>query len=260
MQIIVPMAGLGQRFVDAGYTTPKPLIPVSGLPMVVRVVHDLPPATRVVFLVHPEHARRYDLDCALREHFPACQVIETPGLTAGQACTVRLAEPALDLDEDVLVAACDATHIYDLERFAAFRDDSAADCLVWSYRGEPRVLAKPTAYGWLRCEAGTDEVHEVSCKKPVSANLLVDPVASGFFWFRTARLLFAGIDEMVARNWRVNDEFYLDVVPNVLLERGARVLNFEVEKYIGWGTPHDLEDYRRWERYFGGAKALVAAA
>jgi NDP-sugar pyrophosphorylase family protein len=251
MQLIIPMAGLGQRFVEAGYRTPKPLIQVSGLPMVVRVVHDLPPADRIVFVVHPEHAARYDLEASLRQYFPSCHVVVTPGLTAGQACTVRLAESVVDLDDDVLVAACDATHVYDAERFDALRSDNSIASIVWTYSGEPRVLGKPTAYGWVRTSADCDDVVEISCKRPISDNVLADSVISGFFWFRSAQQMFSAIDRLVATNRRINNEFYLDVVPNLLIEDGKRVVRFEVEKYIGWGTPQDLEDYQRWQRYFG---------
>ena len=41
---LIPMAGVGQRFIDFGYTTPKPLIDINGLPMVVRAAKSLPPA------------------------------------------------------------------------------------------------------------------------------------------------------------------------------------------------------------------------
>jgi len=260
MQIIVPMAGLGQRFADAGYRTPKPLIPVSGLPMVVRVVHDLPPADRVIFVVNGDHVTQHRIDKALRRHFPGCEIVVTPGLTEGQACTVRLAKEAADLNDDCLVAACDATHVYDAQRFDALRHDRSIDCQVWTYHGEPRVLTKPSAYGWVQTASNGVDVEQVSCKKPISSDLLEDPVASGFFWFRSGKLLFDSIDELVAQNWRINNEFYLDVVPNLLLAQGRRVANFGVEKYIGWGTPHDFEDYQRWERYFTAAKPLAAVA
>lgn len=250
MQIIVPMAGLGQRFVDAGYATPKPLIPVSGLPMVVRVVNDLPPATNIVFIVHPLHAEQYDLKNKLRQHFPNCKVIAAPSLTAGQACSVRLAEPSVEWDDDVLVAACDATHVYNANRFQAMRDNTINDCIIWTYRSEPRVLQQPAAYGWVRTAPRSNEVLEVSCKHPISPNLLEDPVISGFFWFRSVQMMFSAIDRLVAENRRVNNEFYMDVVPNLLIEDGRRVVNFQVDKYIGWGTPHDLEDYERWQSYF----------
>jgi NDP-sugar pyrophosphorylase family protein len=257
MQLIVPMAGLGQRFVDAGYRTPKPLIVVSGLPMVVRVVNDLPPADQVVFLIHPEHARRFDVESVLHRHIRNCRVLVTPGLTAGQACTVRLAAEAVDWDDDVLVAACDATHIYDSEEFDTLRRDRTIDCLVWTYRGEKRPLRNPGAYGWVRTAGETTEIVEISCKRPISNQLRCDPVVSGFFWFRSARQMFGAIDQLVGENCRVNNEFYLDVVPNVLIKSGSRAVCFEVQKYIGWGTPDDLEEYQRRERYLEAVRAIA---
>lgn len=91
MQIVVPMAGLGQRFVDAGYRLPKPLVPVDGVPMFVRAVEELPRADRSVFVVHPEHVRDHQIDAVIARYFPNSRVVVAPGLTRGQACTVRLA-------------------------------------------------------------------------------------------------------------------------------------------------------------------------
>jgi hypothetical protein len=168
-----------------------------------------------------------------------------------------LAASAIDLDDDVLVAACDATHVYEAERFAERTADDSIDCVVWTYRGEPRVLSKPTAYGWVRTKPQSDDVVEISCKRPISENLLADSVISGFFWFRSGAQMMAAIDRLVAGNCRVNNEFYLDVVPNLLIEAGQRVVKFDVDKYIGWGTPQDLEDYERWERYFQGVGCMT---
>ena len=79
---------------------------------------------------------------------------------------------------------------------------------------------------------------------------LEDHALSGFFAFGSARLLLDGIDRLIASGWRVNNEFYLDLVPNVLIAQGRRAVVFEVIKCIGWGTPADLEQYRKWERYY----------
>jgi CTP:molybdopterin cytidylyltransferase MocA len=266
MQLIVPMAGLGKRFADAGFLTPKPLIQVAGLPMVVRVVRDLPPADRLVFVVHGDHVREFAIDSELRRHLPGAEVVVSPGLTAGQACTVRLAADAIDLDDDVLVAACDATHVYDAARFDALRRDQHCDAAVWTYRGEPRVLATPRSFGWIDCgheEATAGEmtnrqavdpvIRRVSCKQPISDKLLSDRVASGFFWFRSGRTMIDAIDRLVAGDNRVNNEFYLDVVPNLLIAAGLCVRAFDVDKYIGWGTPEDLREYQHWQRYFASA-------
>ena len=250
LQIVVPMAGEGRRFREAGYELPKPLIPVAGLPMVVRAIQDLPPAGRVVFVARAEHVREYPVVDVLRRHVPDCRIVTTEGPTAGQAATVRLAADALEPEWPVIVAACDNTHLYDREELTARMADPAVDCLVWTYRGNPRVLVDPGQHGWVRVDGR--RVLEVSCKAPVSEEPLADHVVSGFFSFRSARLMIDTIDAMVAAGLRVNDEYYMDMVPNLLIAGGRRVEVFEVEKYIGWGTPADLEDFRKWERYFGG--------
>ncbi len=266
MHLVVPMAGLGQRFRDEGYALPKPLIDVSGMPMVVRAVRDLPAAERMTFLVHPDHVREHAIDQRLTDFYPQATVIATPGLTQGQACTVRLASAAVGDDEEVLVAACDNTHVYDAEKFSALRADPTIDAILWTYRHDPRVLVRPTAHGWVQLvgqvfnlskeDSGQVEnlsydVAHVCCKQPISDSPLNDHAISGCFWFRRAGDLFAAIDELVASNQRVNNEFYLDQVPNLYVKSGRRVVVFEVEKYIGWGTPRDHRDYQAWERYFG---------
>ena len=253
MQLVVPMAGLGRRFAEAGYALPKPLIPVAGTPMVVRAVRDLPPADRAVFVCHPQHVARYRIDRTLQEYFSGCTTVVAPGLTEGQACSVRLAGDHLQPDEPVLVAACDNTHLYDATRFAALVADPRLDALVWTYRHDPRVLVRPEWYGWVRVDAD-DRVLEVSVKRPLSEDPLDDHVVSGCFWFRTASAMLEAIDRMVVDNLRVNDEFYMDSLANVLVAAGRRVAAFEVEKYIGWGTPKDLEDYQRWQRHFSTAR------
>lgn len=251
LQIVLPMAGQGQRFADAGYALPKPLLPIGGVPMVVRAILDLPPAARVILLVRTEHMTRFGLDRAVLAHIPHAVVVPVEHLTEGQACTVRLAAPHLDPDAPVIVGACDNTHLYDAD--ALTRSMAAHDAVIWTYRGEPRVQLKPTAYGWVRTDqASPERALDVSCKVPISTTPINDHAVSGFFGFRTARMMNDAIDSMVAAGTRVNGEYYMDTVPNVLIAAGRNVGVFEVEKYIGWGTPSDYEDFLRVQRYCNG--------
>ena len=250
MQLVVPMAGLGQRFSKAGFDLPKPLIPVDGVPMVVRAVWDLPATERQIFVVHAEHMREYQIDEVLRQYFRDCRIVATPVVTQGQACTVQLAASELDFQDSVLVAACDNSHLYDLRTFERLTSSLEFDCLIWTYRNDSRVLRHPEAHGWVQTHGNSFDVESVSCKRPLSASPMNDHAISGCFWFRSAGQMLAAIEEQVTSGERIGREFYLDVIPNVLLQHGARVGVFEVEKYVGWGTPEDLDDYERWGRYF----------
>lgn len=247
LQLVVPMAGDGRRFVEAGYALPKPLIPVAGLPMIVRAVGDLPPVDRTVFLVRAEHIRDHQIDRVLKQYIPDCRIVPVDGLTEGQACTVRLAADELEPDWPVIVAACDNTHLFEQEKLLTQMADPTVAGLIWTYRGEPRVLVNPRQYGWVRVDGS--RVVEVSCKAPISEQPIGDYVASGWFSFRSASIMVRAIDRMIAQNVRIKNEFYMDVVPNMLIAQGERVDVFEVDKYIGWGTPADLEDFCKWERF-----------
>lgn len=248
LQIVVPMAGEGRRFQDAGYTTPKPLIPVCGTPMVVRAVRDLPEAERVILLVRREHLERDAFDRELLRLLPEARIVVVEELTEGQACTVRLAADELDPDWPVIVAACDNTHLYDAAQHDAAIEQNDVDALIWTCRGHHSVAISPQQYGYVRVDG--NRVTEVRCKQTISDTPSRDHVVTGFFTFRRAGQMIDAIDRLVASDQRVNGEFYMDVVPNLLVADGRRVEVFEVQKYICWGTPADYEDFQKWERYF----------
>src|ERR1044072_4691935 len=106
LTIVIPMAGRGSRFADAGYTTPKPLLPIHGVPMIEVVVRNLRPSVpaRFVFICQREHLAAYDFEQRLREIAPGCAIVAIDGVTEGAACTVLLAESEID-PHDVLVIA-----------------------------------------------------------------------------------------------------------------------------------------------------------
>jgi NDP-sugar pyrophosphorylase family protein len=251
MQLVIPMAGLGQRFRDAGFTLPKPLIPVGGVPMVVRVIRNLPAASRVICICHPDHVRDHGIDSTLKSLIPQAEVVIAPGLTEGQACSVALAAPKLNPDEDVLVAACDSTQVYNTTKFELLTLQPSIEAIAWTFRNDPRVLVNPTAYGWIGAESD-GRITRVSVKKPISDEMLKDHVITGTFWFRAGSLMLQEIHRLIQLNRRVNNEFYLDSVAGTMMEQEKVVYAFEIDKYIGWGTPDDFEDYCRWERYFAG--------
>src|SRR5436190_17506858 len=109
LNIVMPMAGRGKRFADAGFTQPKPLIPIHGRPMTEVVINNLRPSTphRFIFLILREHAESFGFDLRLREWAPGCEVIFVEHVTEGAACTVLLAKGLIDNASPLMIANCD---------------------------------------------------------------------------------------------------------------------------------------------------------
>lgn len=246
---LVTLAGAGARFAREGYARPKPLISVSGRPMVAQAVTDLPLAERYVFVMRGDMPDWKDVAEALRTAWPASTVVTLDNITDGQARTALLGLQAIDAMHDKLltIAACDSGAVYSSRSLQALLDDQGVDVIVWVTRGYVNAMRHPEMYGWVRCEG--DRVVGVSVKKPLS-DPARDPIITGTFTFRRARDFVRAAEHMIARNAHVNGEFYIDTCINDAVDLGLNCRVVEIDSYLCWGTPNDLKTFEYWQSCF----------
>lgn len=260
--IIIPMAGAGQRFVDAGYKEHKPVIGTidrrSGqeLPMVVCATYDLPEladdGANVTYIDRYFH-KKDGVEDKIKQYFPKSNFISVEDLTEGQACTCLLAEEKINNNTPLLIAGCDNGMVIDTNKFKELTKES--DVLVFTYRHNESVVEKPDAYGWvIPDENGT--IQKLSIKKAVSNTPMEDHAIVATFWFKEGSIFVEAAKKMIQENDRINGEFYVDEVIKHTLELGYIAKVFEIERYIGWGTPADYENYMNtityWKRFVQG--------
>jgi NDP-sugar pyrophosphorylase family protein/putative flippase GtrA len=246
--ILIPMAGLGKRFADEGYDLPKPLIPVSGRPMVIQATQDLPDAPVHRFVLRGDMTHLTDILSKLRASFTGAEVKVLDRLTEGQAITCLEGLSGLDLWAPVTISACDNGVLYDTERFKALMEDETVDAFVWVVRAHADGKARPKLFGWVDADE-QDRVIGVAVKRPL-VDPATDPMIIGTFTFKRASDFKAAADRMIARDGRVNGEFYVDSLIEDALALGSRIKLLEVRGYIGWGTPNDLRTFEYWQSCF----------
>ena len=244
---LIPMAGRGSRFQQAGYQTPKPLLPVSGQPMVVQATRSLPPTATYHFVVLGDHLDNSDLQTALTEPFPRAGFTRLETVTEGQACTCLAALDPLPADQPLTISACDHGVIFAPERFTALMADPEVDVIVWVSRGHPGALSHPHMYGWVQTEG--EEVTGVSVKQPL-ADPATDPIIIGTFTFKRAEMFRAAAQRLIERDGRVNGELYVDSCLEDAIALGYRCRVLEVDHYLCWGTPNDLKTFEYWQSCF----------
>lgn len=246
---LIPMAGAGQRFLDAGYSSPKPLISVGGKAMVIRSASSLPVPDQWIFACRQEHIVDAHIDKTLTDIFSPTEIISVPGLTEGQACTCLLAKNLLRYNDILTIGACDNAMVYDHKKYFALLAQLDCDAIIWTFRNNPAVLQNPRMYGWVLVD-NKNCVSRVSVKVPVSDNPMQDHAVIGAFTFKKASDFVIYAEKMIEQNRRINREFYVDELMNVMIEHGKQVYAFEVSQYICWGTPQDLVIYNYWRDYF----------
>lgn len=239
MNVLIPMAGAGSRFEKAGYTFPKPLIEVNGKPMIQTVVENLNIDARHIFIVQKSHCEKYNLKNMLNVIAPGCKVVEVDGITEGAACTTLLAKEFINNDEPLLMANSDQFVDWDSNEFMYSMVGDTIDAGILTF--------KSTHPKWSFCKL--DEkgfVSEVAEKNPIS-----DVATVGIYYWNKGSDYVKYAEDMIAKDIRHNNEFYVCPVFNQAIEDNKRVKIFDIpaENMWGLGTPEDLkrfvDDYKR---------------
>ena len=214
MKILIPMAGEGSRFIKEGYTFPKPLIDVNGKPMIQTVVENLDFDCEYIFLVRKEHVEKYEgmLDTLGRITNDRFRHVVVDGLTEGAVCTALLAEKYIDNDEDLLIANSDQFIEYEPENFKAFKNLTNTDAIVFTFN------AVHPKWSFVRTNA-RGYIVEVAEKRPIS-----NIATCGIYWYRKGSDFVRYAKQMVEKDIRVNNEFYIAPVYNELIADGKSLL------------------------------------
>lgn len=246
--LLVPMAGLGQRFCIEGYQTPKPFIPVEGEPMVIRAKNDLPQTQQTIFAVRADLPHLDTIKDTLYAIAPDCFIKVLPGVTDGQARTcVESLDNSLP-DAPLTIGACDNGYVYDADIFQTIFTDPRVDFIVWTARGHPDAYHTPEMYGWVDADS-QGWIRNVHVKK-VFTNPMHDPVITGTFTFRRSNNFIRSAQRMFEREGAINNEYYIDECCNDALALGLKGRIFDVTAYLCWGTPDELRTYEYWRTVF----------
>lgn len=251
--LVMPMAGLGQRFQNEGYHLTKPLILVSGRPMVAQATHDLPPAKQQAFVLRSDMPGHADITAELKSIYPNAVIESIPTVTEGQACTALIGLEALErrqkpMPGPITFGACDNGALYDAQAFEQLVRNPEVDVIVWGARGHTNAVRRPAMFGWI--DAAQDgRIRGISVKTPL-ASPSTDPIVLGTFTFRRAADFRASVERLIGRNGRINNEFYIDSAINDAIELGLRCHLFEVDSFLSWGTPDDLRTFEYWQSCF----------
>ena len=231
LNVLIPMAGAGSRFEAAGYTFPKPLIEVRKKPMIQVVVENLNIKANFIYVVQKSHREKYNLDALLSLITPGCKIVETEGMTEGAACTALLAKKYIDSDAPLFFANSDQFVEWDSNEFLYKMNETNADGGIVTFEAtHPKwSFAKVNKQGL---------VTEVAEKNPISNIATI-----GFYYWKNGSDFVKYAEQMINKNIRVNNEFYVCPVFNEAIQDGKAIRTFDVKEMWGLGTPEDLNYY-----------------
>ena len=231
LNILIPMAGKGSRFADAGYTFPKPLIEIQGKPMIQWVINSLNIDANYIFIIQKEHQKKYNLKSLLSTLKPNCKIVELDNVTEGAACTTLLAKKYINNDSPLIISNSDQYIEWDSNKTMYDLTNKNYDGGILSFEAyHPKWSYAKTNQNNL--------VTEVAEKKVISKNATV-----GVYYWKRGSDYVKYSEKMIKKNIRVNNEFYVCPVFNEAIQDKKKITLSKVKEMHGLGTPEDLENF-----------------
>ena len=234
LNIVIPMAGEGSRFVNAGYTFPKPMIEIHQKPMIQLIVESLGLKGNLIFIVREDHLKKYNIKSLLQIISPKCKIIVINKLTKGAACTVLLAKKYINNENPLVIANSDQFIEWNPSKVMYNFSSKKIDGGILTFNSiHPK---------WSYAKLNKDKiVTEVAEKKVISNHATV-----GVYYWRNGKDFVKYAERMIKKNIRVNNEFYVCPVFNQAILDNKIIKTHDVDKMWGLGTPEDLDYYLKF--------------
>jgi len=252
MQVIITLAGHGQRFKDQNYSQPKPLVPVMGRTALSFLVGSLATHWKLIFALG-EHLRGSGVEEEVLRLRPEARVIYVPHSDRGPIDTVLAALPLADVEDSIAVSYCDYAMIWNPKNFETFVTNSKCDVSIVSYRGFHPTYLGPNTYAHMLVDEDTKQVLKIKEKSLFGGHIEDEWTSTGFYYFRSVELLKLGLQLQLQKNLKYGKEFYTSLAIQALIEEGKdsdkiSVLNYPISHFMQMGTPEDIQLVEKWYR------------
>ena len=239
LHIIMPMAGEGSRFLKEGWTTPKPLIELHGLPLFKRAIGSVSidgVPMKYSFIVRQEHIDKYQIDEQIKAILPQANIFSVLKTTRGAVETCLMADSVIADEDGVIVMDCDLE--FRSKRFLEIlkgilsqpMEQSEGGALVSFESNEPRY-----SYAAL----GEDGFVTRTAEKEVISNHAL----CGAYFFSTGKRFKQIAHQLLDEPEFKKPEYYVSLLYNYLLAEGEKVQLATMEEYYSYGTSEELKRY-----------------
>src|SRR3989338_5412643 len=214
MQIIIPMSGIGKRFIEAGYLENKSFIHVEGKPIIEHVINLFPNEKNFIFICNDFHLEKTNMksildNLALKYNLNYTIYKVSVNNRKGPVDAVLQAENLINNNSEIIVSYCDYGTDWNYDNFLKDAREHGADGSIACYTGfHPHMLGSDN-YAFVKHE--NINMIEIQEKKPFTDNKMNEYASNGTYYFKSGAILKHYFKELINKNIQINNEFYVSM-------------------------------------------------
>jgi len=229
MQIVIPMAGEGKSYKEAGFTFPKFLVDINGKPMIQLVTENINTDAKFIFIMNRKEYEQYNMKHMLALLVDNFEVVLIDEKTDGAPQTILAAEDLIDNEAPLTIFNSDQYMDWNSNEF--FYAMAADECMG----GIVTFESTHPMYSFVK----TDQdgfVSECAEKKPISRN-----ATAGVYYFKQGNYFVKAAKEMIAKQISTNGVYYVCPVYNELIQQGMKIRKYDIPKVWSFAVPEEID-------------------
>ena len=250
MKVIIPMAGFGRRFIEAGYREPKPLIKVGPKRIIEYIIDMFSPYDEFIFICNEIHLKNTNMKSILYSLKPNAHILSVPQHSKGPVHTMQEAYNFIDDDEEVIVCYCDNPYLWNEQKFEGFIKAQKTDGCILTHSGfHPHRLSSTfMAY----CKVDGNKLIEIKEKEPYTDNPMEEHASTGTYYFRKGSYVKKYFTQLIEEDITWGGEYYVTLVYNLMVQDKLNVTIYDTDYVTVFGTPEEVENFNAWNTILDG--------
>lgn len=245
MKKIILLSGQSNRFIEKGYPV-KPLIEIDKKIILEYVVESIKEQQEdyknYIFVVKDTDVSKYNLISLIQEKFKGSTVYTIREHTKGPVYSVMQIFSLIKDEEEVLISYCDLYIKWDVDRFIEnVRKEKCDGCIVSHVGWHPHRIYN-NSFAYMKVD-GT-KMLEIKEKQHYTANPINEYASGGIYYFSKGSYIKKYFEKLFNLNEKVNNEFYVTMVYNLMVKDKLKVIHHDSENYVCLGTPKDVEIFK----------------
>lgn len=243
MKKIITLSGHSQRFLDEGFTI-KPLIKIENKHIIEYVVDSVREKNETdfsnyIFIVKDEDIKNYSIDDKLYNLFSNCIVKIIPSHKEGPVFSIlSVIDDVCDESDEVLISYCDLYINWNIEEFIEFVRFGNHDGSMVSHTGFHPHRINNKYFAYMKVDG--ENLLKIQEKKPFTDDPDSEYASGGIYYFKSCKLLKHYFSNLLNSGERINNEFYVTMTYNKMVEDKLKVTHYDSKNYVCLGTPMDV--------------------
>lgn len=249
IQLIIPMSGIGERFMKEGYLDPKPLIQIDNKYIIEYVLDLFPNVNNISCICNDLHIKETNICNILKQINNNIKIYNIPSHKKGPVYAITSIYDNIEDDKEVIISYCDYGTSWDLNKFLEDTRKRNCDGAIACYKGFHPHMLNNENYAFVK-DDGNRYLLEIKEKESFTKNKMNEYCSNGTYYFKSGKIMKKYMKQLIDLNINCNNEYYVSLVYNLLIKDNLKVNIYEIDHMIQLGTPNDLENYKSWYNYF----------